>query len=79
MWQAILDVTKKKQVRVVAAEVTKPFMIWSPPCVPKPSRILDTTENTNAVRIDVVTLRTAVTAANTPDGHILRSMSFYVG
>jgi len=71
-------VTKSRQVRVVATSMIEPGELWLPACVPKQSRVLDATENPNAVRIDVVALRTAVAAANSPDGHVLRSKSFYV-
>ena len=71
-------VHKNKQVRVVATEIIEPGLVWLPPCVPKQTRVLDTTENPNAVRIDFVALRTAEAAANSPDGHVLRANSFYV-
>ena len=63
---------------VVATEIIEPGLVWLPPCVPKQTRVLDTTENPNAVRIDFVALRTAEAAANSPDGHVLRANSFYV-
>ena len=67
-----------KQVRVVATSMIEPQGVWLPACVPKQSKVLEATENPNAVKIDVVALRTAVGAANSLDGHVLRCKSFYV-
>jgi len=71
-------VIKNKQVRVYATGIIEPWAVCFPPCVPKQSRVLDISENPNAARIDVVALRAAVDAVNSPEGHILRSKSFFV-
>ena len=71
-------VIKNKQVRVYATGIIEPWTVCFPPCVPKQSRVLDISENPNAARIDVVALRAAVDAVNSPEGHILRSKSFFV-
>ena len=49
------------------------------PCVPKQSKVHESTENINAVRLDVIAYRTAVATANSPDGsNVLRAKSFYL-
>ena len=64
--------------KVVALKATESESIWLPACVPKQSKVCESSENPNAVSLFVTVLRSAESAANSPEGHILRSREFKI-
>ena len=62
--------------KVVATQNVEKDGIWLPPCVPKQSRVLESSEHSSAVTLHVSVLRSAESAANSPAGPILRQRAF---
>ena len=64
--------------KVVALKAIESESIWLPACTPKQSRVYESSENPNAVSLFVTVLRSAESAVNSPEGHILRSREFKI-
>ena len=64
--------------KVVALKAIESESIWLPACSPKNSRVYEASENPNAVSLFVTVLRSAESAVNSPEGHILRSREFKI-
>ena len=63
---------------VVALKTIEAGALWLPACVPKQSRVVETSENPNAVPLRVTVLRSAESAVNSPEGHIVRFRDFKI-
>ena len=74
--QNIDIIYQNKQVKVVATVDVKQGLLWLPPCIPKQSRVVETSESPSSVTLEVTVLRSAVSAVNSPDGPILRTSKF---